>query len=102
MANIEEKIVFGLGTTDSGETVILVGIPTGAWEYMKDGKTNHIDFSKAGLPVKLIMYGGKDHETVFGAIKRHKESIGQPFLDERHKDWSISLKNPAPKGSLSE
>lgn len=90
MADIEQKIVFGLGATDTGETVILVGIPAGAWEYMKDGKTNHIDFSKAGLPVKLIMYGGKDHDTVFGAIKKHNESMQQPFLDERNNDWSIS------------
>jgi hypothetical protein len=87
--NIEEKIVFGLSRDFAGRTLLLLGIPAGAWEYMKDGKTNQFDLSSVGVPIQVIVYGGATHDEVKGAIDKHNASVGLPAVDLRREDLSI-------------
>lgn len=51
-----EKIVFGYAPEGNG-AVLLLGIPTSAWEYMKDGKTNTLDLSSIGIPIITARFG---------------------------------------------
>lgn len=57
----EEKCVFGIA--EDKQTVI-IGVSPGAWEYMKDGMTHTFDLNKLGVPVKLILFGGKDQASI--------------------------------------
>lgn len=94
MSDIEQKIVFGLSHTGIGDGVplVMLGIPEGAWEYMKDGKTHTFDLTKAGVPVKLILFGGKDHAEVKGMFDQMSAASGQPYLDARRTDFAIKPK----------
>lgn len=98
--NIEEKVVFGFSPEGlDGVPLLLIGVPEGAWHYMQDGKTHHLDMTKIGLPVQLILYGGKDHSECMGHIERITKKSGMALLDERNKDFSIktrviSVKHP--------
>ena len=91
--NIEEKIVFGLSRDFAGRTLLLLGIPAGGWEYMKDGKTSHFDLSSVGVPLQVIVYGGATHDEVKAAIDKHNASVGIPALDARRQDFSIKPRN---------
>lgn len=90
MTDIEEKIVFGISPDTDRSAFVILGIPTQAWEFMKDGKTHTFDLTKVGLPIKLILYGAKDHAEAMEKIKGH---IGETnFIDSRHEDFSIKDK----------
>jgi hypothetical protein len=44
-ASLRTRIVFAFS---------LLGVPAGAWDYMKDGKTHHFDLTNIGVPFKLM------------------------------------------------
>jgi hypothetical protein len=93
--DINQKIVFGLSPSPEHlgpGTVLLIGIPAAAWEYMKDGKTHHFDLSTAGVPIQIMLYGAADHDAAKAAIDKHNASLGVPTLDERRRDFSIKPK----------
>jgi hypothetical protein len=92
--NIEDKIVFGVcpGGEGDGVPLVLLGIPKGAWEYMKDGKTHNFDLTKAGIPVKLMLYGGDSHSHCMKMIEAHLSKQDLPYLDQRREDFSIKPK----------
>jgi hypothetical protein len=89
--NIEEKLVFGISPTDTGADLLL-GIPAGAWEYMKDGKTHHLDLSRLGIPIRIILYGAATHDAAMKHVEEHNRSLGLPILDERRTDFGIKPK----------
>jgi hypothetical protein len=90
--NIEEKVIFGV--SPGAEPMILLGVPKGAWEYMKDGKTHTFDLTKIGLPLKIVMYGAENHTAAMKIIEGHMSAKGQTYADERRRDFSIY---PTPK-----
>jgi len=90
---IEEKIVFAIGDSD-GVPIVIVGIPKGAWEYMKDGKTHHFDLTRAGLPIKFMLYGASDHAAAMKAIEDAMAAAGAALLDCRREDWGIKDRGP--------
>ncbi len=91
MTGIEEKMVFAVSPGD-GVPVVLLGIPQGAWEYMKDGKTHTFDLTRVGIPVKLMLYGAKDHDAAMKMIETHMSDRKLPYLDARREDFSIKPK----------
>jgi hypothetical protein len=86
--NIDEKIVFALSPSDVGP-ILTLGIPTAAWEYMKDGKTHTFDLTSLGVPIKFVLFGAASHQAAIQVLKDSAEKNDVPFLDRRHKDWSI-------------
>lgn len=87
----EEKIVFCIanGKSENDPMTLLLGVPNGAWQYMKDGKTNHFTLESLGIPIRIIMYGAETHEKAMGFIHESAAKLGIPLLDERRKDFSI-------------
>jgi hypothetical protein len=85
----EEQMVFAVSPHDDGQVDVLLGMPTAAWEYMKDGKTHTFDLTKLGLPIRLILYGAPDHATALGYIQKHNKSLGLETLDLRDEDFSV-------------
>lgn len=82
----EQKVVFALSTRDEGYDVLL-GVPTAAWDYMKDGQTHTFDLTKLGLPIRIILYGGPDRPTVRAAIDAHNKTLGIETV------WDLSLED---------
>lgn len=58
------KILFAVSAQGQGDSVpvVIVGIPKGAWDYMRDGKTNTLDLTRIGIKFKLLMFGCDTHE----------------------------------------
>jgi hypothetical protein len=94
--NIEEKLVFAISPEGQGDGVplLIVGLPAGAWEYMRDGKTHHFDLTKLGLPVKMIFFGAENHDAAMKALQEGMKARGEAYLDERQRDFSIEPKEP--------
>jgi len=88
---IEEKIVFAISPEGQGDGVplLIVGVPAGAWEYMRDGKTHHFDLTSVGFPVKLMMFGCADHAAGMKVLEDAAKTRGQAYLDLRREDLSI-------------
>lgn len=92
---LEEKMVFGVSPEGQGDGVplILLGIPAGAWEYMREGKTHTFDLTKIGLPIKIMLYGAADHAAAMKLIEGHLSDKGMPYVDARREDFSIKPKS---------
>jgi hypothetical protein len=88
-ATRENQVVFLKGKTPDGTPMIVLGVTREAWVYMKDGKTHTFDLTKAGLPMRLVMFGAKDHAEAMKTIEAIAAKDGMPLLDERRKDFSI-------------
>lgn len=87
-AKPEEKMVFAVSKVGD-EPLLLLGIPASAWEHMKDGKTHHFDLTKAGIPLKLMVFGGKDRAEMQVIIEDHNKRQGLATLYQPGKDFGI-------------
>jgi hypothetical protein len=90
MSKTEEKILFAISIDHKDQApIIMFAIPTAAWEYMKDGKTHTFDLSKAGLPVRVVLFGGGDSESLMKVLKEDLAKQGIRVDDRRGEDFSI-------------
>ena len=89
----EEKMVFAVSKAGD-EPLLLLGIPASAWEYMKNGKTHHFDLTKAGLPLKLIVFGGETRAEMQAIIEEHNRRQGLATLYQPGKDFGIDGVKP--------
>ncbi|MBN8995922.1 MAG: hypothetical protein J0H94_11915 [Rhizobiales bacterium] len=87
--DIEEKVVFGIGTGADGVPTILLGVTEKAWAYMRDGKTHTFDLRSIGVPVKIVAFGAADHTAVIQMLEAGAKASGSPILDARNRDFSI-------------
>lgn len=94
MSNRDDKIAFALSPAGQGDgvPVLILGVPTGAWEYMKDGKTHTFDLSRVGLPIKLVLFGAENHDAAMKVLNQAMSERGQAYLDMRRDDFSIQPK----------
>lgn len=91
--NREDQIVFALAPTNDGQPpILIIGIPDGAWEYMKDGKTNTVDLTKVGIPLRFACFGCRTHADGMKTLNDSLAKSGTPYLDERGTDFSIKPK----------
>lgn len=90
--NVEERMVFGVSPEGQGDGVplVLLGVPTGAWDYMKDGKTHLFDLTRAGIPVKLVLFGAASHAEAMQVLQQGAAEKGASVLDARNQDFSIA------------
>jgi hypothetical protein len=84
----EDKIVFALAP-DTDAPLVLLGIPSGAWEHMKNGQTHTFDLTKLGLPLKLMLYGAADHTAAMKMIEAHLSDRDLTMLDLRRENFAI-------------
>jgi len=91
----ERKIVFGVSPEGQGDgvPVVMLGITKGAWEWMKDGRTHSLDLTKIGLPVKIMLYGAKNHKEAISVIEQHNNNLGIPIVNKTTEDFSIQPKD---------
>jgi hypothetical protein len=90
----EDKIVFALSPAGDGDGVpmLLLGVPRGAWEHMKDGKTHTFDLTHIGIPLKLMLYGAANHAAAMQMIEAHIDQTGETLFPAFGHDFSIKPK----------
>lgn len=91
------KVVFAIGRSD-GDAVptIILGVSREAWVHMKDGRTHTFDLTKAGVPVKLVMFGAKDNAEAKRLIMTGAgNAAGEPIIDATDRDFSIKAAGDA-------
>jgi hypothetical protein len=91
MSQHEDQISFAVAPDAQGDGIplVIIGIPRDAWDHMKGGKTHHVDLTKAGIPMKFMLFGGKDHKEIWKTLDAAMAVTNTPYLDERGKDYSI-------------
>lgn len=88
--DIDKHIVFGVSPTSDGKgPVITLGVTEKAWDYMRDGLTHTFDLSSIGIPIRIIIMRGADHDSIMREIEGAMKAAGVPILDERRKDFGI-------------
>lgn len=89
-----DQVVFAVGRGEGDQVpTIILGVSREAWVYMKDGQTHTFDLTKAGLPVKLIMFGAKDRDQAKRLIMTSAGNASdEPIVDAMDRDFSIKPK----------
>lgn len=95
MAGKEQNIIFAIAGPavgdDAAMNTIIIGIPRKAWEHMKDGKTHHLTLEKAGVPIQIVLFGGRDQDSCRNAIEQFNEQQGHATEDRSREDWGIPI-----------
>lgn len=88
-ADDPKKMVFAIAQTSDGVPMIILGIPRAAWLHMKDGKTHEFDFTKAGQPFRMMLFGGRDRKTLVETMQKAATAAGNPLADAMSSDFSF-------------
>lgn len=91
---VEEKFVFAVspGEKPSDAPMISIGVPKGAWDYMRDGKTHHLDLSPVGIPVRMMLFGAETHDEAMKVLQEAAKRMGASIRDERRRDFGMKLR----------
>lgn len=85
----EQKVVFGVAAeTGTKNVVVVLQVPPGGWEYMKDGTCHTFDLTSLGIPVKLMLAGCKDRADGVRVIEEANRARGLATLHDR-RDFGI-------------
>jgi hypothetical protein len=80
----DEQVVFFMSEDRS---LVLLGVPEKAWDYMADGKTHTFNLQSVGFPVQIMLYGGPTRAHIIDAVSAMMK--GEPVLYNMKKDYSI-------------
>lgn len=83
------QFAFAPAPDDRSAPTIILGIPREAWTYMKDGQTHQFDLTKVGIPLKLILFGGKTQVEITTTLQSFVPA-NVPVQDARHVELSIT------------
>ena len=97
MSKIDERIVFGIADSSDGKPTLLLGISRHCWETMQNGLCKDLDLTGIGLPIRLLVFGGDDHDGVMKTLYQSFAEAGVPILDERRRDFSIKENSNEPE-----
>lgn len=88
--DIEKVPVFGLSHDPITDVVtLIVGIPTKSWSWMQNGKTSTIDLTKAGVRMRVVLFGGPTHQVVYDTLVKHNAKQGMVSDNQLNKDFGI-------------
>jgi hypothetical protein len=92
VTNKDPRILVALGTGEDGEVpTVILGVTNATWDDLDDGKAQDIDLEKMGIPAKLLIMRGTDHEDI---VRRLSAAVAELSMPDRLADLSI----PKPKG----
>jgi hypothetical protein len=90
----DPRILVALGTGDEGEVpTVILGLTNATWADLDGGKAQDIDLEKLGIPAKLLIMRGEDHDDIVRQLEQFAKACTRP---DRLADLSI----PKAKGSL--
>jgi hypothetical protein len=86
------RILVALGTGVHGEVpTVILGLTDATWADLDGGKAQGIDLEKLGIPAKLLIMRGEDHDDIIRQLEQFAKACTRP---DRLADLSI----PKPKG----
>ncbi len=89
----EDQCVFMIAPEGTGDGVplVVIGIPAGAWEYAKDGKTHTFDLTKgpSPVPVKIVLFGAPDAYELKRMVDQLLATFGSTIDQNDDADYSI-------------
>lgn len=93
-ASDEERLVFAVAPpgANGGVTTVIIGIPLAAYEMMKDGKTQHADLGRVGIPVRFVLFGAENRDACLGAIAAAGDLSGSTSM--MGQDMGIATPKP--------
>lgn len=89
MKHPPHAVLFGVSDLPAGAKLVLLGVPEAGWQWMKDGKTHTFDLTKLGIPVQIMLFGGKDQADLKAQL-----AIGPDVRDLSSKDMGIDQGKP--------
>lgn len=84
----DHKILVGVGATRDQLPLLLVGIPTKAIEILLSGQTHNVEIASLGVPLRMILFGCRDHETGTAAILKSLRDVRESIV--------VDYRGPSP------
>lgn len=75
MANEPHRVLIAVGAAADGIPTLIIGLPEAGWEYCQKGKTHTVDMVPAGIPVRVVLFGGKDHDEINQWLQAHNAMV---------------------------
>ena len=88
----DNKVAVLAAVTEDGIPLVTLGVSKAAWEYMKDGKSHTFDLTAAGIPLRLIMFGGETKAGMIESLRAQGEAWGLTVNDGPPLDFGIKNK----------
>lgn len=89
MRDVEQQVVFCAAKGAYDQDVVILGIPKGAWDYMKNGHTHTFDLTKVGIKLQIVLFGGADHSACMKLIESAASVSGTALDDQRREDFTM-------------
>jgi hypothetical protein len=88
----DPRILVALGTGEPGEVpTVILGVTSATWADLDGGKAQDIDLEKLGIPAKLLIMRGEDHDDI---VRQLSQAVAELKRPDRLADLSI----PKSKG----
>lgn len=116
---MDNRLIIGVAGKDArGVATLVLGMPTAAWDYCKDGKTHTVDGTKFGMKLQVVLFGCRDY--VSGAqildpnalrqgvdkLMKSRQDLGIdfvfPIVMEKGIEYLLGIDQNTPIGELSE
>jgi len=86
----EQRVVFAVSPElETNNVIILLQVPPGGWDYMKDGTCHTFDLTKMGLPVKILLAGCESREQAMQIVNDANAAKGVTTIQNPQTDYSI-------------
>lgn len=77
MKEPDSKVLVALGE-GAEKPVVILGIPAGAWDYMRGGLSHTFDLTSVGIPIQIIMFRGESYADVISTIENVAKETRMP------------------------
>jgi hypothetical protein len=77
-----EKVVFGIGEDAKGTKTVIIGVSDASWKYMRDGRTHTLDLTGLGLPIQIILFGGRTQEGIKALLAKAGDENTRDVTDQ--------------------
>ena len=86
----EQKVVFGISDDPQGNKVLILQVPPGGWDYMKDGTCHTFDLTLLGLPFKILLSGCESRAAAIQVLEAANAAKGHGTLNMAGTDFGLN------------
>lgn len=77
----KNQVVFLAAQGEDGIPIVVLGVSKEAWEYCKDGKSHTFDLTRAGIPIRIMLFGGETKTQMLESLKEQGKAWGLQVQD---------------------
>lgn len=82
MPNEPHRVLVALGAGEDGIPTLIIGLPEEGWKHCQGGKTHLVDMVPAGVPLRVVLFGGKDHAELGEWLAAHNSMVDAAVPDD--------------------